>query len=99
MKLLKERIAALESMEERIKRRVDAIKSYDERVQKGKKNNFEGELFIWDQGGNNKIRIEIGALFTDQEIVAAIERTMDQIKEKAMEIRPVLEMAERALKN
>ena len=99
MKLLKERIAALESMEERIKRRVDAIKSYDERVQKGAKNNFEGGLFIWDRGGSNKIRIEIGALFTDQEIVAAIEQSIERLKEKSLEIRPVLEMAERALKN
>ena len=99
MKLLKERLAALESMEERIKRRVDAIKSYDERVQKGEKNNFKGELFIWDQGGNNKICIATEELFSDQEIATAIEQSIESLKEKSLEIRPVLEMAERALKN
>ena len=99
MKILKERIAALESMEEKINGRVAAIKSYSERVEKGRKNNFGGELLVWNPSGGNKIRIDIGELFTDQEIVAAIERSMDQLKEKSMEIRPVLEMAERALKN
>lgn len=99
MKLLKEKIAALETMESQLDRRYKAIKSYKKRCENGRQNNFEGELYIWDESGNNKIPIMIGALFSDQEIVAAIEKSIDRITSKSLEIRPVLEMAERALKN
>lgn len=99
MKFIKERIATLEAMEAQIDRRIRALKSYSEGVQKGEKDNFKGELFIWDQGGSNKICIATQALFSDQEIATAIEQSMERLKEKSLEIRPVLEMAERALKN
>ena len=99
MKFIKERIATLEAMEAQIDRRIRALKSYSERVQKGEKNNFKGESFIWDQEGKDKICIAIESLFTDQEIAKAVEQSMERLKEKALEIRPVLEMAERALKN
>ena len=99
MKLLKEKIAALEAMESQLDRRYNAIKSHKKRSENGEQNNFQGELHIWDENGNNKIAIVIGALFSDREIVAAIEKSIDRIKSKSLEIRPVLEMAERALKN
>lgn len=99
MKLLKEKIAALDAMEEQLNRRYKAVESYKKRSENGEQNNFKGELYIWDESGNNKVIIQIGALFTDREIVAAIEKSIDCIANKSLEIRPVLEMAERALKN
>lgn len=99
MKLLKEKIAALEAMEEQLNRRYKAVECYKKRSGNGEQNNFKGELYIWDESSSGKFIIQIGALFTDREIVAAIEKSIDCIENKSLEIRPVLEMAELALKN